>query len=210
MNESVTPLLRFWQAGGILMPLLAVVSFGIWYLSLRLYFPLLSAARRMRRLAPHCGVARGNGQSPPPASAANGTADGTCPIAPQGNDHTVDHILGFEVRHLRPYERYLNILRALVACSPLLGLLGTVKGMITTFIALGGHGVASMDMLSTGISEALITTQVGLIVAIPGLISSHASARLIAQLKNTLDRLGLHQVMLRNETGRARLRGAST
>jgi biopolymer transport protein ExbB len=111
---------------------------------------------------------------------------------------------------LRPYEQQLSILRALVACSPLLGLLGTVKGMITTFIALGGRGVASMDMLSVGISEALITTQVGLVVAIPGLVGSHASARLIFYLRNALDRLCIHRAMEHTGVTRAQTREAPT
>ncbi len=92
---------------------------------------------------------------------------------------------------LFPYERQLRLLRALIAAAPLLGLLGTVKGMIATFITLGRHGTTSMELLSVGISAALITTQVGLVVALPGLVGAHAVSCKLAQLKNTCKRITL-------------------
>lgn len=57
----------------------------------------------------------------------------------------------------------------LAAIAPLLGLLGTVTGMIDTFHVITLHGTGDPRMMSGGISEALITTQTGLLVAIPGL-----------------------------------------
>jgi biopolymer transport protein ExbB len=67
-------------------------------------------------------------------------------------------------------ERYLNTLGTIAAITPLLGLLGTVTGMIRTFSALTGGGVGDPAALAGGISEALITTAAGLMVAIPALI----------------------------------------
>jgi biopolymer transport protein ExbB len=68
-------------------------------------------------------------------------------------------------------ERYLNTLGTIAAISPLLGLLGTVTGMIRTFSALTVGGVGDPAALAGGISEALITTAAGLMVAIPALIA---------------------------------------
>ena len=68
-------------------------------------------------------------------------------------------------------ERYLNTLGTIAAVSPLLGLLGTVTGMIRTFSALTVGGVGDPASLAGGISEALITTEAGLMVAIPALIA---------------------------------------
>ena len=76
------------------------------------------------------------------------------------------------------------------AAAPLVGLLGTVKGMIGTFVGLSARGSAMMDLLSSGVSEALVTTQVGLIVALPGLVGLHAIRRKIARLETELDRIG--------------------
>lgn len=67
-------------------------------------------------------------------------------------------------------ERYLNTLGTIAAISPLLGLLGTVTGMIRTFSALTSGGAGDPAALAGGISEALITTAAGLMVAIPALI----------------------------------------
>ena len=67
-------------------------------------------------------------------------------------------------------ERYLNTLGTIAAASPLLGLLGTVFGMIQVFSAITVHGVGNPSILAGGIAQALITTAAGLSVAIPALI----------------------------------------
>ncbi len=67
-------------------------------------------------------------------------------------------------------ERYLNSLGTIAAISPLLGLLGTVVGMIKVFSAITDAGVGNPAALAGGISEALLTTAAGLLVAIPALI----------------------------------------
>ena len=67
-------------------------------------------------------------------------------------------------------ERYLNTLGTIASISPLLGLLGTVVGMIKVFTAITTAGVGNPAVLAGGISQALITTAAGLSVAIPSLI----------------------------------------
>lgn len=64
-------------------------------------------------------------------------------------------------------ERFLNTLGTIVGISPLLGLLGTVIGMIKVFSAIIVYGVGNANQLAGGISQALITTAAGLTVAIP-------------------------------------------
>ncbi len=64
-------------------------------------------------------------------------------------------------------ERFLNTLGTIAGITPLLGLLGTVVGMIRVFSAIMVHGVGDPNELAGGISEALITTAAGLTVAIP-------------------------------------------
>ncbi|MFO1378408.1 MAG: MotA/TolQ/ExbB proton channel family protein [Steroidobacteraceae bacterium] len=68
-------------------------------------------------------------------------------------------------------ERFLNTLGTVAAVSPLLGLLGTVTGIINAFNAITSQGVGDPRVLSGGIGEALITTAAGLIVAIPALVA---------------------------------------
>ena len=67
-------------------------------------------------------------------------------------------------------ERYLNALGTIAAVTPLLGLLGTVIGMIKVFAVITTQGVGDPAILAGGISEALMTTAAGLTVAIPSLL----------------------------------------
>lgn len=67
-------------------------------------------------------------------------------------------------------ERYLNSLGTIASISPLLGLLGTVIGMIKVFALITTQGVGDPSVLAGGISEALVTTAAGLTVAIPSLM----------------------------------------
>ncbi len=76
--------------------------------------------------------------------------------------------VGHQVVH--DLERYLNTLGTIASISPLLGLLGTVIGMIKVFSAITLVGVGDPAVLAGGISEALITTAAGLSVAIPSLM----------------------------------------
>lgn len=67
-------------------------------------------------------------------------------------------------------ERFLNTLGTIAAITPLLGLLGTVIGMIKVFAVITAEGVGNPAVLAEGISEALITTATGLTIAIPSLM----------------------------------------
>jgi biopolymer transport protein ExbB len=67
-------------------------------------------------------------------------------------------------------ERFLNALGTIAAISPLLGLLGTVSGMIKIFQIVSVQGNSNFSLLSVGIAEALVTTAAGLTVAIPSLL----------------------------------------
>jgi biopolymer transport protein ExbB len=71
------------------------------------------------------------------------------------------------LREVPPMERFLSTLSMLAAIAPLLGLLGTVTGMIDTFQVITQHGTGDPRMMSGGISVALVTTMLGLSVAIP-------------------------------------------
>ncbi len=74
-------------------------------------------------------------------------------------------------RHLvHRMERYLNTLGTIAAAGPLLGLFGTVVGMIEMFLGILDHGIGDANQLAGGIGQALITTAAGLAVAIPALV----------------------------------------
>ncbi len=68
-------------------------------------------------------------------------------------------------------SRRLGVLETVAAVSPLLGLLGTVLGMIRVFTSISAAGLGSPQVLSNGISEAMVTTAAGLIIGIPALVA---------------------------------------
>ena len=83
----------------------------------------------------------------------------------------LEEILYEKMLHTKPQlERYLPFISLTAATAPLLGLLGTVTGMINTFKLITVFGTGDPKRLSSGISEALVTTEYGLIIAVPCLL----------------------------------------
>ncbi|MGY3265035.1 MULTISPECIES: MotA/TolQ/ExbB proton channel family protein [unclassified Lysobacter] len=75
-------------------------------------------------------------------------------------------------RHLvHRMERYLNTLGTIAAAGPLMGLFGTVVGMIQMFLGILDYGIGDVNQLAGGIGKALVCTATGMIVAIPALIA---------------------------------------
>lgn len=90
-----------------------------------------------------------------------------------------------------PFERDLKVMRVCVSAAPLVGLLGTVIGMLATFGALssGSGGDKTMALVAKGISEALITTETGLVIALPGLFFQYQLTRKTERYKAFLAHL---------------------
>lgn len=78
-------------------------------------------------------------------------------------------------------EKNINFLGTIGSIAPLLGLLGTVLGIIEAFLAVNTGGVTDPAMLATGVSKALITTAAGMIVAIPALIAYRYFQRVVVE-----------------------------
>ena len=91
-------------------------------------------------------------------------------------------------------ERYINTLGTIAAISPLLGLLGTVIGMIKVFSAITTQGVGNPAALAGGISEALITTAAGMVVAIPTLMAYRYFRGKVALLVIRMEQQALRMV----------------
>ena len=105
------------------------------------------------------------------------------PISQQRDDFMVAYLM--EYRH--KVERFMNLVSVTASIAPLLGLLGTVSGMITTFKMMTIFGTGDASTVSGGISIALITTELGLIVAIPSLIASALLSRKIKSYLHDLE-----------------------
>ncbi|WP_022667521.1 MotA/TolQ/ExbB proton channel family protein [Desulfospira joergensenii] len=110
-----------------------------------------------------------------------------------GNPKLDRHLLDASVSRInRRMTKFLALISVLAAMAPLLGLLGTVTGMITTFDVLATFGTGNAKAMAGGISEALITTQTGLIVAIPGLYMKGFLERRATNLQQRISRVGLY------------------
>lgn len=88
-------------------------------------------------------------------------------------------------------EKYLPLIAISAATAPLLGLLGTVTGMINTFELITLFGTGDAQSLSSGISEALITTEFGLIVAIPALIMHALLSRKVQAIMTDMEKFAV-------------------
>jgi len=91
-------------------------------------------------------------------------------------------------------DRFLNTLGTIASISPLLGLLGTVIGMIKVFAVITTHGVGDASILAEGISEALLTTAAGLSVAIPTLMFHRFFRGKVDELVMTMEQEALKMV----------------
>lgn len=91
-------------------------------------------------------------------------------------------------------ERFLNTLGTIASITPLLGLLGTVIGMIKVFTVITAQGVGDPSILSEGISEALLTTAAGLSVAIPSLMFHRYFSGRVDELTITMEQESLKMV----------------
>ena len=136
----------------------------------------------------------------------------TCNVLDAGLAHrnadggTLETVLEEAVLKEMPrLERFLTTLGVLAAVAPLLGLLGTVTGMIHTFQGITVFGAGDPRMMSGGISEALITTQLGLAVAIPIMIAHHFYDRRVEKIVGDMEEKGtaLVAALMRLRSGEA-------
>jgi len=112
------------------------------------------------------------------------------PQLPRGSEQ-VENAAGEAIlKELPAFERFGAVIMVIAAVAPLLGLLGTVTGMISTFDVITEYGTGDPKMLSGGISEALVTTELGLIVAIPALMLANLlgawSQRMIGEIEKAV------------------------
>lgn len=99
-----------------------------------------------------------------------------------GRDITKEAIEQAASKAIHEMERFLNALGTIAAVAPLIGLLGTVMGMISVFNEIMAQGTGNAGALAGGISEALVTTAAGMIVAIPSLICFRLFQRRIDEI----------------------------
>ena len=111
-----------------------------------------------------------------------------------------DKLLAFLLEYRQKLQANLGAIAITASLSPLLGLLGTVSGMIETFNMMSLFGAGDPAVVSGGISKALITTELGLVVAIPALIIHALLSRFIRNHNTQLDATAIRLAKLIENT----------
>ncbi len=109
-----------------------------------------------------------------------------------------EHLQSVLLRQRLHFERRLPLLAVIATAAPLMGLLGTVVGMVKTFALITVFGTGNAGKLASGISEVLVATELGLIVAIPTLIAHGFLAHRIQKNLSLLERYALEFVTAAN------------
>jgi biopolymer transport protein ExbB len=124
-------------------------------------------------------------------------------LAAQTIDERDDRLHATLLQQRIKLERWLGAIAVTASVAPLLGLLGTVSGMITTFKAMSLFGAGDASAVSGGIGEALINTELGLVVAIPALLAHALMSRKAKSYLSQLESDAIHLSRLPLRTGAA-------
>ena len=165
----------FLSGGLVMWPILALAILALIIALERLV--VLVRARPRGRLVRRVGERIGRGQWSEAARCCQGERSALSRVLLQVAENReqqrdqLEQVVDEAILTERPaLERFLPALNLIAVVCPLLGLLGTVTGMIDTFYMITDHGTGDPRLLSGGISEALLTTEFGLMVAIPSLL----------------------------------------
>ncbi|MDD2762511.1 MAG: MotA/TolQ/ExbB proton channel family protein [Opitutaceae bacterium] len=105
-----------------------------------------------------------------------------------------EHLYAVVLRHRLHSERWLPLLAVIATAAPLMGLLGTVTGLVRTFALITVFGTGNAGKLASGISEVLVATELGLLVAIPTLVAHGLLSHRIQKNLSLLERYALQFV----------------
>lgn len=113
-------------------------------------------------------------------------------LTPQTAQQRDERLYALLLKQRNKLECWLGAIAMTASVSPLLGLLGTVSGMITTFKLMTLFGAGDAGSVSSGISEALVTTELGLVVAIPALLAHALMSRKVKNIFSQLEDDAVH------------------
>ena len=203
MTEWLSQPVEYWRSGGLLLVPLAAVCFAIWAYFLRARRELVTAARQGRQLLEALSQ---NDAGPDAARELSDVVRNTTPgafrtaclralaLMREGTParEALDRESASEMRRM---GRDLIVLTALTLVAPLVGLLGTVIGMVETFDGVAGMAGDTAGRVASGVSQALITTQFGLVVAIPGVFGLARLKRLSAEVGTLFGAMKTHIII---------------
>lgn len=165
---SFSVIIEYYSMGGFVMLPIIIVSVLLWYALIYRYLHIVSNKRDPRTLIKKANKDKLSSDSVLGQATLFATNIANDVSKKRKRKQLIDeHFIGVKIS----LARHRMLVRSLVAIAPLLGLLGTVDGMIETFDSLGDMALFSASGgIAGGISKALFTTQMGLAVSIPGLL----------------------------------------
>lgn len=173
MNATLDQMIKAWETGGWVMPALALLGIIMYGTAAHL---LITLYNRGLTKATESDLRRWVSAPSESPKYARELIRYT-----QDQVHSLKEIEGrfreVEAARVPDVDRRIAFLNVIVVSAPLFGLLGTVGGMLLTFKAIGVGGGATSDVIAKGISEALVATQTGMMVAIPGFMLAHVAKR---------------------------------
>lgn len=103
--------------------------------------------------------------------------------------NTDELVREIEIEEMEPLEKNIHILGIIAYTAPMIGLLGTVTGMIQAFNNMAIHGAGDPNVVAGGISQALLTTAFGLIIAIPAIIAYNIFNKKLEKISDEVEKL---------------------
>jgi biopolymer transport protein ExbB len=158
------------RGGGLIMWSIFIVSVVIWALGIHKLFSLFSFRMARNRFYSIVKSLEFNKKNRTGSIAYDSLLNEMTQFPNIGKEHITNIFKEFLIVSVPHINRGSSVMTAWISIAPLLGLLGTVSGMIETFNVIMRFGVGNPSLTAEGISIALLTTQAGLTVAFPGVL----------------------------------------
>jgi biopolymer transport protein ExbB len=181
-------IIEYFRSGGVVMFPILIISLWMWGLIIErlIYFRRIERGDMTLDQAVEA-VRGGSVDEPHTCGLRAAVAAGFLKERTGSTELNRDILKRCAMRQRPLLQRRLAVIGILAAIAPLLGLLGTVSGMMSTFDVISIFGTGNARAMAAGISEALLTTQSGLLVAIPGLYMSIYLNRRAGRLEDRFD-----------------------
>jgi biopolymer transport protein ExbB len=198
----------FARGGPVMWPLLVTSVVALTVVIERVAFTLAEGWRRAPGVVDRMFAAAEEGRLEAAREAGAGSRDFVARVLTFALEHRevsfANALLQASNRELQRFNRGLSVLDTVITLAPLLGLFGTVTGMIRAFGMLGANELGAPTAITGGIAEALIATAFGLLVAIVALIPFNYLNNRLEQARQEIENAAAHLEMLLLKAGQGR------
>ena len=181
------------KGGPVMWPLLACSVVALAVVFERLLFWLVVSIRKNQTLVNRIFTLTEEGDFDTAINEGQSTRCLVCRILTAGLAHRnyglVQSLEAAAMHEVEKMKRYLSVLDTIITLAPLLGILGTVSGIIISFDLLGTAGIEDPKAVTGGIAQALLTTAAGLAIAIVALLPYNALTRKVEKVTRYLEQL---------------------